>query len=131
MAASLEGIKQIPKNLQIYELSRLSIPELENTELKPISAIFKGLVFLESKWYYLSDEVLTQGINSLESKKLRIESESFPQLFPDAKVETKEAQILQLHAITSLLRGFARIKTSEDEMKEKAVDDFETFVNDT
>ncbi len=130
LAASLEGVKQIPKNLQIYELSRLHIPELENTEIKPISAIFKGLVFLESQWFYLSDEAFTQGIDALESGNLTIESASFPQLFAQAKVDTKEAQLLQLHAIISLLRGYTRIKTGEDEMQEKAVNDFEVFVND-
>jgi hypothetical protein len=80
-AVLTETLMQLPESFQLYELSRLQVPDLENTEIKPIAAMFKGIVFIEKKWFYLSDEALSQGIYSLENDNLKIEYKNSAKFF--------------------------------------------------
>lgn len=130
LAAVLMAAKQLPETMQLYELSKLDIDKLEKTEIKPISGMLKGIVYMQNKWNYLSEEVLTQSINSLENDNIQFEYSSFPVLFEGSKVETKEAQKTQLHALACSLRGFVRTKMDDDDKKELAVSDFEMFIAD-
>jgi hypothetical protein len=61
---------------------------------------------------------------------LRIEYNNSPKFFADAKVDSEQAEILQLHALSCFLRSYTRYKTDEDEMKKKSVDDSEKFLSD-
>jgi hypothetical protein len=130
LSAALMGAKPLPESFQLYETSKLEIPQLENTEIKPIAALFKGVVMMQNKWYYLSEETLTQGMNALDAGSLKFEFESFPSFFPEAKINNREAEIAQLHGLTCLLRGFVRTKMPDKKKKKLAVDDFELFIKD-
>ncbi len=129
-AVLTEALKQLPESFQLYELSRLQVPDLENTEIKPIVALFKGIVFIEKKWFYLSDEALSQGIYYLENDNLKIEYKNSAKFFKEVKLDSEKAEILQLHALSCLLRAYARYKTGEEEMKQKLVEDSEKFLSD-
>jgi hypothetical protein len=87
-------------------------------------------VMMQNKWYYLSEEALTQGMDALDAGNLKFEFESFPSIFPEAKINDREAEIAQLHGLTCLLRGFVRTKMSDKKKKKLAVDDFELFIKD-
>jgi hypothetical protein len=130
LSAALMAAKPLPVSFQLYETSKLDIPKLDNTEIKPLAAMFKGMIMMQNKWYYLSEESLTQGIESLDAGNLKFEFDSFPSLFPEAKIDSREAEIAQLHGLSCLLRGFARTKMDDKKKKKLAVDDFELFVND-
>ena len=130
LAAALMAAKQLPETMQLYELSKLDIEKLEKTEIKPISGILKGIVFMQNKWNYLAEEALDQSINSLDNDNIQFEYGSFPVLFEGSKVETKEAQKIQLHSLACVLRGFARTKMNDDDKKELAIKDFELFIAD-
>jgi len=126
----LMAAKPLPETMQLYELSKLNVETLEKTEIKPLSGMLKGIVYLQNKWNYLSEEALIQSINSLEKEDLQFEYTTFPVLFQGTKVETKEAQKTQLHALASILRGFVRTKMDDDYKKELAIADFEMFLAD-
>lgn len=130
LAAALMAAKQLPESMQLYELSKLDIEKLEKTEIKPISGMLKGIVYLQNKWNYLSEEALDQSINSLDNDNIQFEYSSFPVLFEGSKVNTKEAQKTQLHALGCVLRGFVRTKMDDDDKKELAIADFEMFIAD-
>jgi hypothetical protein len=130
IAAGLMAAKQLPVTMQLYELSKLDIGKLENTEIKPLSGMIKGIVFMQNKWNYLAEEALEQSINSLDNDNIQFEYSSFPVLFEGSKVETKEAQKIQLHALACVLRGFVRTKMDNDDKKELAIKDFELFIAD-
>jgi len=130
LAAVLMAAKQLPETMQLYELSKLDIEKLEKTEIKPLSGMLKGIVYMQNKWNYLSEEALTQSINSLDNDNIQFEYSSFPVLFEGTKVETKEAQKTQLHALAFVLRGFVRSKMDDDDKKELAIEDFEMFISD-
>jgi hypothetical protein len=73
--------------------------------------MFKGIVFIEKKWFYLSDEALSQGIYSLENDNLKIEYKNSAKFFKEVKLDSEKAEILELHALSCLLRAYARYKT--------------------
>ncbi len=130
LSAVLMGAKPLPASFQLYETSKLEIPELENTEIKPLAAIFKGVVFMRNKWNYLSEEALTQGIESLDAGNLTFEYPSAPPFFEGSKIEGREAEIVQLHALSYLLRGYARVRMDNPKKNEQGVEDLEMFLKD-
>ncbi len=130
LATVLMTAKQLPETMQLYELSKLNIEKLEKTEIKPISGMIKGIVYMQNTWKYLAEEALTQSINSLDNDNIQFEYSSFPVLFEGTKVETKEAQKIQLHALANLLRGFVRSKMKDNDKNELAISDFEIFIAD-
>jgi hypothetical protein len=130
LSTVLLGAKPLPESFQLYETSKLDIPQLENTEIKPLAAMFKSIVFMQHKWYYLSEEAISQGIDALNAGNLKFEFESFPSFFPEAKIDSREAEIAQLHGLSCLLRGFVRTKMDDKKKNKLAVEDFEVFLKD-
>jgi hypothetical protein len=78
--------KPLPPSFQLYEASKLNIEYLEKTEIKPVGAILKGSSLMMNEWYYLSEEALSQGINSLDNDQLYFVYKNYPSLFEGAKV---------------------------------------------
>jgi len=130
LATVLNAAKPLPESFQLYELSKLHIPDLAPTEIKPVAALLKGLMFAKNTWYYLSEEALNQGIASLETEKIVFEYENYPALFENTKVDSYKAQIAQLHGVSCLFRGFVRTKMDDDNKHELAINDFELFLDD-
>ena len=132
LSALLMAAKPLPPSFQLYEVSKLNIEQLEKTEIKPLAAIIKGGSLMKSKWYYLAEEAFSQGLNSLDNDKLFFLYNNYPSFFgeAEAKVNSKEAQIVQLHAITCLLRGYVRTKIDDEEKNKLALEDFELFLKD-
>lgn len=126
----LMAAKPLPKTFQLYEFSKLEVNELDKNEIKPFGAIIKGSSLLLNDWLYLSEESISQGIASLEKDDLEFLYKDYPALFKGAKVNSKKAQITQLHGFSCLLRGFARSKMDDDDKNELALDDFELFLKD-
>ena len=130
LSAGLMMAKPLPKSFQLYETSKSEIPKLENTEIKPLAAIFKGIIMLQNDWIYLSEEALTQGIESLNSGNLTFEFGGFPSIFEETKLESREEEVAQLHGISCLLRGYVRTKMDDEEKNDLAVADLEMFLED-
>ncbi len=126
----MTAAKPLPPSFQLYEASRLDVEQLEKTEIKPLGAILKGSSLMMNKWYYLSEESLSQGINSLDNDKLYFVYKNYPSLFKEAKVTSEEVQIIQLHALSCLMRGFVRSQIDDEDKNEQALDDFELFLAD-
>jgi len=130
LSAALMGAKPLPESFQLYETSKLDIPTLENTEIKPLAAMFKGIIMMQNKWYYLSEEALSQGLESLDAGNLKFEYGAMPPFFPESKINSRDAEIAQLHGLSCLIRGFVRTKMDDKKKKKLAVDDFELFLAD-
>jgi hypothetical protein len=130
LSAALMAAKPLPPGFQLYETSKFDVPKLENTEIKPLAGMFKGIVMMQNKWYYLSEEALTQGIESLDAGKLKFEYEGMPSFFPEAKIDSRESEIAQMHGLSCLIRGFVRTKMDDKKKKKLAIDDFELFISD-
>lgn len=126
----LMSAKPLPQTFQLYEFSKLEVNELEKNEIKPLGAILKGSSLMLNEWLYLSEESFSQGITSLDEDNLEFLYQDYPALFRGAKVDTKEAQIKQLHGFSCLLRGFTRSKMDDDDKNELALDDYELFLKD-
>ncbi|NJO92487.1 MAG: hypothetical protein HC831_28575 [Chloroflexia bacterium] len=122
--------KPLPPSFQLYEASKLNIEYIEKTEIKPVGAILKGSSLMMNKWYYLSEEALSQGINSLDNEKLYFVYKNYPSLFKEAKVSSEEAQIIQLHALSCLMRGFVRSRMDDEDKIDQGLEDFELFLED-
>ncbi len=124
------GAKPLPPGFQLYEASKIDVEKMEKTEVKPLAAITKGGSLMMNDWLYLSEESLSQGISSLDKDDLNLVFDNYPALFKGAKVDSKEAQIIQLHAISCLLRGYVRTKMDDKDKNELGLDDFELFLKD-
>jgi hypothetical protein len=130
LSAALMGAKPLPESFQLYETSKLDIPVLENTEIKPLAAMFKGIIMMQNKWNYLSEEALSQGIESLDAGNLKFEYGTMPSFFAEAKIDGRDAEIAQLHGLSCLIRGFVRTKMDDKKKKKLAIEDFELFLAD-
>lgn len=130
LSAALMGAKPLPASFQLYETSKLEIPQLENTEIKPLAALFKGVVFMQNKWNYLSEEALSQGIESLDAGNLQLEYPTAPKFFEGSKIQGPEAELVQLHALSCLLRGYVRTRMDDEDRNDLGVEDFELFLKD-
>lgn len=130
LATILSAAKPLPESFQLYELSKLNIADLDPTEIKPVAALLKGLMFAKNKWYYLSEESLNQGITSLETEKIIFEYQNYPALFENTKVDSYDAQIAQMHGVSCLFRGFVRTKMDDEDKHNLALEDFEMFLKD-
>jgi hypothetical protein len=92
--------------------------------------MFKGIVFIESQWYFLADEALTQAIDPLEAGDIKIEFLKQNNIFPDSKISGEEQQLTELHGVACLLRGYARMNADSETKNELSMTDLEKFLDD-
>jgi hypothetical protein len=120
--------KDLGKEIVFYEASKIQPDKIENDEIKAIFQFYRSFVFMEKGLYYLSEHETTQNINWLNKNK-DIEIKLVQALF-GWKNFTNEQNYLAFHSLNHLLRGLDRQAMEREKDQEKALDDFEVFLED-
>ncbi len=120
--------KDLGKEIVFYEASKIQPDRIEDNEIKAVFQFYRGFVFMEKGLYYLSEHETTQNINWLNNHK-DIEIKLVQALFGWENF-TNEQNYLAFHSLNHLLRGLDRQAMEREKDQEKALEDFEVFLED-
>ncbi len=128
LSAIVIASRDLGKEISLYESSKTHPELIPDSEIKTLMQYFRGFLFFEKKLYYLSEDEISRNIVWLNNN-------------PDTDLSLTRA-IFQwgnlnnekthtgLHALNHLFRGFDRLMMERDIDQERALLDFEEFLND-
>ncbi|GLB50313.1 short-chain dehydrogenase [Neptunitalea lumnitzerae] len=121
--------KNIGKEIALYECSETQTEKLPDGELKGLLQYLRGLVFFEKQLFYLSEKEISDNINWLNTHK-NIRFPFTKALFGWYKLSDADAHV-GFHSINHLFRGFDRLMMDRAIDEERALQDFEVFLEDS
>jgi tetratricopeptide (TPR) repeat protein len=111
----------------VYEAAAADPEKISEPLLKLGAEMVRAVVFLDQKWYYLSEDECTHYLENLDKAGPSIGSEFSYPIFPEATLNTPEAKFHQLRAAGLLMRGLCR---QQSDREEEALEDYEDFLED-
>lgn len=132
MHTLLSGIllvtKNFGRNICLYECYETDTGLLEDSEFKSFLQFFRGLIFFQKGLNYMADEEYTQNINWLNTNP---NTHYFIGRFVFRTWRTPDEQIhVAYHALNHAMRGMNRLMMKREIDKQRAIQDFETFLED-
>ncbi|WP_299121735.1 short-chain dehydrogenase [uncultured Tenacibaculum sp.] len=121
--------KDLGKEISLYECSKTNPDLLQDSELKTLLQFFRGFLFFEKKLYYLSENEITKNINWLNENQ-NIDLPYTRSMFQWGNLENRKTH-LGIHSLNHLFRGFNRLMMNREIDEERALKDFEIFLNDS
>lgn len=120
--------KDLGKEIVFYESSKIQPDKIHQEEIKSIFQYYRSFVFMEKGLYYLSEHETTANINWLNNNK-DVEIKLIQMLF-GWKNFSNEQNYLAFHSLNYLLRGIDRQAMEREIDQERAIEDFEVFLED-
>ncbi len=121
--------KDLGKQVSLYECSKTKPDLLPDSETKTLLQYFRGFLFFEKGLYYLSEDEISRNIDWLNNNK-NVDLELTKTVFQWGNLDNKQAHI-GLHAFNHLFRGFDRLMMDREIDHERALADFEVFLEDS
>ena len=121
--------KDLGKEVSLYECSKTQPDLFPDTELKTLLMYYRGFLFFEKGFYYLSEDDFTRNIKWLNEHQ-DIELPYVKSLFKMAALDNMQTHIA-FRSMNHLFRGFARLTMDRDIDKKRALEDFEAFLKDS
>lgn len=113
----------------LYECSKTQPELLPNHETKTLLEFVRGFLFFSNNLFYLSEDGLTRNIKWLDK------NENVPLPYTKAFFGWRNLSDSQthtaFHSLNYLFRGFDRLRMERKIDEERALDDFEKFLEDT
>lgn len=120
----------VQPDLALYELSRVKTAHIRDPNFKCVAEMARSLLYLGNKWPYHAEESADAFLALTESEKDALIADPWPMVDAKGNPVTPEQSWHQLRAIGFMLRGVARETCEEDEKKEQATGDLETFLSE-
>ena len=120
--------KDLGKEISLYECYKTKPELLPDSEIKTLLQYFRGFLFFEKGFYYLSEDEISRNIDWLNSNK-GVDLPYTRAVFQWGNLNNEETHI-GIHALNHLFRGFDRLMMERDIDEERALEDFEVFIND-
>ncbi|WP_271782518.1 short-chain dehydrogenase [Aquimarina algiphila] len=128
LSAIVIASRDLGKEISLYESSKTNPELLPDSEIKTLMQYFRGFLFFEKKLYYLSEDEISRNIVWLNNNP----DTDLPLtrvIFQWGNLDNQKTHI-GLHALNHLFRGFDRLMMERDIDQERALLDFEEFLND-
>ena len=117
------------KEVSLYECSKIKLGLFPNIELKTMSQFYRGFLYFEKGFYYLSEDEFTRNIAWLNEHP-EVELPHVKSLFEMAELNNEQTHIA-FRSMNYLFRGFARLTMEREIDKKRALEDFEAFLKDS
>ncbi len=118
--------KDLGKEISLYECSKTKPDLFPDTELKTLLMYYRGFLYFEKGFYYLSEDEYSRNITWLNEHP-DVELPDIKSLFKMADLDNKQTHIA-FRSMNHLFRGFDRLTMDRDIDKKRALEDFETFL---
>ncbi len=122
------GTKNLGKEIALYECSKTNPELLPSSEIKTLLQLMRGLLFLDKKLYYLSEDELTRNIQWLDSNP-NMHLPLTRHIFDWGHLNNQQAHTA-LHGLNHMLRAIDRFMMEREIDHERAIDDLEVFLTD-
>ncbi len=121
--------QDLGKEIALYECSKTNPKLLPDSEIKTLLQFIRGFLFFEKKLVYLSEDEFTQNIDWL-NKNPKIDL-PYTRLFFEWRNLNNEQTHIAFHSVNHLFRAFDRLMMEREVDEERALQDFEFFLEDT
>lgn len=118
--------KDLGKEVSLYECIKTRPELLPDSEIKTLLQYFRGFLFFEKGYYYLSEDEISRNIDWLNANK-DIDLVYTRAVFKWGDI-TNEKTHIALRSLNHLFRGFDRLMMERDIDEERALQDFEMFI---
>ncbi|TDG35167.1 short-chain dehydrogenase [Pedobacter changchengzhani] len=120
--------KSFGPELALYECSKTQPENLKDSEEKTLLEFIRGFLFFSNNLLYLSEDGFSRNITWLEKNK-QIPLPFTKAFFGWRNLSDKQANI-GFHGMNCLFRGMDRLRMERKIDEERALNDFELFIND-
>lgn len=120
--------KDLGKEVSLYECSKTNPELLPDSEIKTLLQFFRGFLFFEKGYYYLSEDEISRNIDWLNKNK-GIDLPYTRALFQWGNLDNEKTHT-GFHSLNHLFRGFDRLMMEREIDEERALQDFEAFLKD-
>lgn len=121
--------KDLGKEVSLYECSKTDPNQLPDSEVKTLLQFFRGFLFFEKGLFYLSEDEITRNITWLNANK-EVDLRFTRLMFKWGNLDNASTHI-GFHALNHLFRGFDRLMMERAIDEERALEDFEIFLEDS
>ena len=130
--AALSGLvmlsKDLGRSIALYECAETEPQFLPDGEAKILLQFYRGFLFFQAGLFYLSEKAYTNNIQWLEQNpQLDL---TFTKGTLDLDKGKNEKAYLAYHGMNHLMRGIDRLMMEREIDEERALQDFEKFVQD-
>ncbi|HEX2900149.1 MAG TPA: short-chain dehydrogenase [Bacteroidia bacterium] len=130
--AGLSGLvmlsKDLGRSIALYECAETEPQFLPDGEAKTLLQFYRGFIFFQAGFYYISQEALTTNIDWLTAH-VQSPLPFMQETFDLDQLNTAKAHIA-FRGFNYLMRGFDRTMMEREIDEERALDDFEHFIAD-
>ncbi|MGD1843014.1 MAG: hypothetical protein ACFB0B_19290 [Thermonemataceae bacterium] len=120
--------RDLGKEVALYECSKTQPTLLPDSEIKTLLQFFRGFLFFEKGFYYLSEDETSRNIDWLNNNK-NIDLPYTRVFFQWGNLDQKQTHT-GFHALNHLFRGCDRLMMEREIDEERALQDFEAFLQD-
>lgn len=129
LSAFVIGAGSMGKELSLYECTKTYPEFLPDLEVKSMVRFFRGFLFFEKGLRYLSEDEISKNIAWLDEHP-EVAMPLIKKAFQWGTFDNKQTHI-GFHGINHLFRGLDRLTMKREIDEQRALDDFEVFINDT
>ena len=120
--------RNLGKEVALYECAETNPGKLPDSEIKTLLHLFRGFLFFEKGYYYLSEDEISKNITWL-NKNEKVDLPYTRSIFKWNNQDNVKTH-LGLHAFNHLFRGFDRLMMERTIDEKRALQDFEMFLKD-
>ncbi|MFK7969957.1 MAG: short-chain dehydrogenase [Bacteroidia bacterium] len=119
--------QSLGEEIALYECYKTKPELLPADESRALIQFFRGFLFLEKKLLYLSQEEFSSNIAWLDEQQIDLNLTK--KVLGQGRLNNEQAQV-SFHGMNHLLRGIDRLMMERDIDHERALEDFEAFLED-
>ena len=121
--------RDLGKEVSLYECSKTKPDLLPDDQIKGLLQFYRGFLFFEKKLLYLSENEFTNNLNWLD-KNPNIDLEIVSVIF-NWRNKAAINPHLAFSSLNHLFRGFDRLMMEREIDEERALEDFEAFIQNS
>lgn len=120
--------KDLGEDISFYECLKTDAYRLEASEVKALIRYYRGLLFFQKGLYYMAEAEFSDNIAWVEANKDA--DPFFMRVVFQWRGSDDRTTNTAFHALNHLMRGLTRSMMDRKVDEERALDDFETFLDD-
>ncbi len=117
-------------DLSLYELNRVKADDIRDPQFRCLAEMVRSLLYLTHEWPYHAEKSADDFLAMTESEKEALIASPWPAVDAHGNPVTPEQSWHQMRAIGFVLRATAREKCEEEEKKDLALEDYESFISE-
>jgi len=120
--------KDLGKEVSLYECSKTKPDLLPDSEIKTLLQYFRGFLFFEKGYFYLSEDEISRNINWLNNNK-NVDLALTRSFFEWGNLDNQKTHTA-FRSLNYLFRGFDRTMMEREIDEKRALEDFHLFLQD-